>query len=120
MKNYGHIESLKSIIDKKYQGLFISMVSFTKRSKFKVDMDYRKIASDEIIVYDIELSKFIHRKVSVLKIQNKEPLLSETDISMIYDIFLKSNIGDPKIRESHIQFLRHRKQKSPRNNSARA
>jgi hypothetical protein len=114
VQNYGHIEALKLMIDKKYHSLFISMVSFTKRCTFKVDRDYRKIASNELIVYDIELSEFIHRKVSVLKIQNQEPLISETDISMIYDIFLKSNIEDLKIRESHIQSLKEQKaEKSP-------
>jgi hypothetical protein len=66
-QNYGHIEALKSLIEEKYSQLFISMVSFTKRCTFKVDLDYRKIASNELIVYDIELSDFIHRKVSVSK-----------------------------------------------------
>ncbi|MGD6778520.1 nuclease-related domain-containing protein [Sutcliffiella horikoshii] len=54
VQNYGHIRALTSLLDKKYQDKFISMVSFTKRCTFKVDLDYRKIASNEIIVYDIE------------------------------------------------------------------
>ncbi|WP_052806899.1 NERD domain-containing protein [Mesobacillus subterraneus] len=65
VQNYGHIKALTSFIDKKYHDLFISMVSFTKRCTFKVDLDFRKIASNEIIVYDIELSEFIHRKAEV-------------------------------------------------------
>ncbi|WHT48208.1 hypothetical protein QNH10_19680 [Sporosarcina thermotolerans] len=81
------------------------MVSFTKRSTFKVDLDYRKIASNEIIVYDIELSEFIHRKVSVLKIHHKEPLLSESDILTIFNAFSKGNITDPKAREDHNRLL---------------
>ncbi|WP_338788150.1 nuclease-related domain-containing protein [Metabacillus sp. FJAT-53654] len=101
VQNYGHIKALTSFIDKKYYDLFISMVSFTKRSTFKVDLDYRKIASNEIIVYDIELSEFIHRKVSVLKIEHKEPLLNESDIITIYDAFSNANITDPKVREEH-------------------
>lgn len=101
LQNYGHIKALTSIIDNKYQDLFISMVSFTKRCTFKVDTDYRKIASNEMIVYDIELSEFIHRKVSVLKIQHKEPLLKQNDISAIYDAFSNANITDPKVREEH-------------------
>ncbi|MGJ9459655.1 nuclease-related domain-containing protein [Oceanobacillus sp. CF4.6] len=101
VQNYGHIKALTSFIDEKYHDLFISMVSFTKRCTFKVDLDYRKIASNEIIVYDIELSEFIHRKVSVLKIHHKEPLLTESDISIIYNAFAKANITDPKVREEH-------------------
>jgi hypothetical protein len=108
VQNYGHIKALASLIDQKYQKFFISMVSFTKRSTFKVDLDYRKIASNELIVYDIELSEFIHRKVSVLKIQNKEPLLSEREISMIFDVFSKADIKDPAIRREHEQELQAR------------
>ena len=105
VQNYGHIKALTSFIDKKYHDLFISMVSFTKRCTFKVGLDYRKIASNEIIVYDIELSEFIHRKVSVLKIQHKEPLLTEGDISTIYNAFSNTNITDPAVREEHKRAL---------------
>ena len=49
VQNYGHINSLTSLIDEKYHDLFISMVSFTKRCTLN-DLDYRKIASNEIIV----------------------------------------------------------------------
>jgi hypothetical protein len=106
VQNYGHIKALTSFIDPKYHDLFISMVSFTKRCTFKVDIDYRKIASNEIIVYDIELSEFIHRKVSVLKIQYKEPLLTESDILTIFNAFSKANITDPKVREEHKNALK--------------
>ncbi len=106
VQNYGHIIALTSFIDKKYHDLFISMVSFTKRCTFKVDLDYRKIASDEIIVYDIELTEFIHRKVSVLKIQYKEPLLNERDIITIYNAFTNANITDSKVREEHKRALK--------------
>jgi hypothetical protein len=106
VQNYGHIKALTSFIDKKYHDLFISMVSFTKRCTFKVDLDYRKIASDEIIVYDIELTEFIHRKVSVLKIQYKQPLLNERDIIAIYNAFTNANITDPKVREEHKRALK--------------
>jgi membrane peptidoglycan carboxypeptidase len=105
VQNYGHIKALSSLIDEKYQDLFVSMVSFTKRSTFKVDPDYRKISSNELIVYDIELSEFILRKESVLKIQHKEPLLNESDISSIYQDFLEANITDLKVREEHKRVL---------------
>lgn len=106
VQNYGHIKALTSLIDEKYHDLFISMVSFTKRCTFKVDLDYRRIASNEIIVYDIELSEFIHRKVSVLKIHHKEPLLTESDILTIFNAFSKANITDPKVREEHNRALK--------------
>ncbi|THE13968.1 NERD domain-containing protein [Bacillus timonensis] len=106
VQNYGHIKALTAFIDKNYHDFFISMVSFTKRCTFKVDLEYRKIASNEIIVYDIELSEFIHRKVSVLKVQHKEPLLTEGDISTIYNAFTEANITDPKVREQHKHALK--------------
>jgi hypothetical protein len=106
VQNYGHIQALKSIVDERYHDFFISMVSFTKRCTFKVDLNYRKIASNELIVYDIELSEFIHRKVSVLKIHHKIPILNEQEIVKIYHIFSNANISDTKIRELHKQALK--------------
>ncbi|MCM3744089.1 NERD domain-containing protein [Sporosarcina luteola] len=106
VQNYGHIKALTSFIDEKYHDLFISVVSFTKRCTFKVDLDYRKIASNELIVYDIELSEFIHRKISVLKIHHKEPLLTQSDILTIFNAFSKANITDPKAREEHNRLLK--------------
>ncbi|MCL7749186.1 nuclease-related domain-containing protein [Halalkalibacter alkaliphilus] len=104
VQNYGYIKALASIIHEKDPNLFISMVSFTKRCTFKVDIDYRKIASNEIIVYDIELSEFIHRKISVMK-YHKEPLLTERDISTIYNAFSNANIIDFSVREEHKRLL---------------
>lgn len=106
VQNYGHIKALTSLVEEKYHNLFISMVSFTKRCTLKVDLDYRKIASNEIIVYDIELSDFIHRKISILKIQHKEPLLTESEIATSYNAISFANITDTKIREEHKQLLK--------------
>ncbi|MCJ8007432.1 nuclease-related domain-containing protein [Lederbergia wuyishanensis] len=112
VQNYGHIKALKALIDEKYRDLFISMVSFTKRCTFKVELDYRKIQSNELIVYDIELSEFILRKLSILKIQHKEPLLNEQDILAIYNSFYRANIVDPKIREEHTHGLKAQLEKT--------
>jgi hypothetical protein len=71
------------------------MISFTKRCTFIVDLDYRKIASNEI-----------HRKVSVLKIHHKEPLLTESNILAIFNAFSKANLTDPKVREEHKRALK--------------
>jgi hypothetical protein len=88
------------------------MVSFTKRSTFKVDPDYRKIASNELIMYDIELSEFIHRKESVLKIQHKEPLLSESDLLAINQAIVNANIPDLTVREEHKRALNNSDKKT--------
>ncbi|WP_257351638.1 nuclease-related domain-containing protein [Pseudalkalibacillus decolorationis] len=113
IQNYGHIQALRNYIDEKYHPLFISMVSFTKRCTFKIDeLDFRKIASDELLVYDIELFDYIRRKVSVLKIQHKEPLLSENDINKIYQAITEANITDQTIREEHVKFLKEGKSKA--------
>ncbi|MCA1321596.1 NERD domain-containing protein [Bacillus tianshenii] len=101
VQNYGHIKALTQLIQAKYHDSIISMVSFTKRCTFKVDIDYRKIASNELIVYDIELSDFIHRKLNVLKIQHKNPLLSQEDSSRILHTLSTANITDVKVREHH-------------------
>lgn len=68
-----------------------------------------------MIVYDIELSEFIHRKESVLKIQHKEPLLSEGDISTIYQAILHANIPDQIVREEHARALNKQKNSSRSN-----
>lgn len=106
VQNYGHIKALTALINNRYHNLFISMVSFTKRCTFKVDLDYRKIASNKLIVYDIELSEFIHRKISVMKISHKEPLLTEEDISIIFNAINNANITDQKIKGEHKRALR--------------
>ncbi len=51
MQNFGHINALKNVIEKKYDPHFISIVSFTKRCTFKLEEGLRKISSDELVVY---------------------------------------------------------------------
>src|SRR5690606_7280896 len=65
VQNYGHIQAIKNLIDLKYHNFFISMISFTKRCTFKIDEDLRKIQSNELVIYDIELTEFINRKVAI-------------------------------------------------------
>jgi hypothetical protein len=113
IQNYGHIEALKNCVEANYHHLFISVVSFTKRCTFKMDeLDYRKIASNQLLVYDVELFDYIHRKVSVLKVQHDQPLLNENEILKIYNAIKAENITDQKIRESHIQALKANNTKS--------
>ncbi|WP_442598597.1 nuclease-related domain-containing protein [Neobacillus sp. D3-1R] len=120
IQNYGHIQALKNIISPKHHKNFISMVSFTKRCTFKVDLEFRKISSNDLIVYDIELSEYIHRKVSVLKLQSKEPFLSNEEIESIYLSIKQENIEDPAIRELHKQALKDDNSNKPEENKVQA
>jgi hypothetical protein len=106
VQNYGHIQALKTFIDKKHHDLFISIVSFTKRCTFKVGLDYRTIESNELIVYDIELTDYITRKISMVKYINKRTLLNADDILNIYNNLSNANITDLKMRENHNQILK--------------
>jgi len=111
-QNFGHIQSLKSLIDKKFEDNFISIVSFTKRCTLKIDSDFRKIHSNELLIYDIELSDYISRKLSVLKITHESQIITEAEISEIYNEFSNANITDPQVRKEHITALKENSIKS--------
>ncbi|MBG9654902.1 nuclease-related domain-containing protein [Cytobacillus firmus] len=117
IQNYGHIQALKNFINSNYHNSIISFVSFTKRCTFKVDIELRKITSNELIVYDVELSEFINRKINVLKLQNKNPLISENMINKIYLTLSEANITDPKIRQDHTDGLQAAKSEASNTNS---
>jgi hypothetical protein len=111
-QNYGHIQALKSFVDEEFHNHFISMVSFTKRCTFKIDdLTIRKIASDNLLVYDVELFDYIHRKVSVLKLENEQPILTEDDINMMYHAIEKANITDKSLRDEHVKSLQGKSNK---------
>ncbi|WP_085522749.1 nuclease-related domain-containing protein [Tuberibacillus sp. Marseille-P3662] len=101
MQNDGHIKALKQYVDKKFDSQFISLISFTKRCKLKIDNDMREISSDEMVIYDLYLSETINRKVLRKQLQVKEPMLSQVDIQNIYNTINAENITDPKVREEH-------------------
>lgn len=109
MQNYGHIQALKNFIDGKYHQYFVSMVSFTKRCTFKIEEELRKIHSNQLVIYDVELTEFINRKVAVLKLQYKNPILMEDDIELIYNSLSNSNILDESIRKQHIESIQLKK-----------
>ncbi|MNP46014.1 hypothetical protein D3C76_1399840 [compost metagenome] len=85
------------------------MISFTMRCRFSIDPELRKIQSDELIVYDVELSEFISRKLLRLKTENSEPLFSKEQIQSIYDQLSQLNIVDPKVRNIHIEKINSNK-----------
>ncbi|XEC96000.1 nuclease-related domain-containing protein [Paenibacillus tarimensis] len=103
MQNYGHIKALENIL-KAFSGLtYISMISFTMRCRFSIDPALRKIDSDELVVYDTELSEFIQRKINRIRATSDKALLSETEINQIYNIIKSENITDAEIRAKHNQ-----------------
>lgn len=108
MQNYSHIQALKSFIEAKYHPYFISVVSFTKRCTFKIEEELRKISSTELVIYDVELTQFINRKVAVLKLQSP-PLFLKSEMEMIYNSLVNANITDAAIRKQHIDIIEEKK-----------
>ncbi|MEK5174573.1 nuclease-related domain-containing protein [Heyndrickxia sp. FSL W8-0496] len=105
-QNYGHILAIKSILKKLDDSNLVSIVSFTKRSTFKVNEELRKIQSNDLIVYDIELSEFINRKINVLKLQHKSEIYTEQEILNMYNQLYEANITNSGIRKKHVQMLK--------------
>ncbi|CAG7646936.1 hypothetical protein PAESOLCIP111_05276 [Paenibacillus solanacearum] len=109
MQNYGHIKAIEAQLSGRKDIKFISMISFTMRCRFSIDPELRKIHSDELIVYDVELSEFIHRKITRLAAEQPAPSLTEADIQRIFDQISSANITDPKIRAEHIEKVKQPK-----------
>jgi hypothetical protein len=109
MQNYGHIQALKNFIDVKYYQFFISIVSFTKRCTLKIEEELRQINSNQLVIYDVELTQFINRKIAVLKLQFNKPVLMKDDIEIIYNSLLNSNILDESIRKQHVESIQAKK-----------
>lgn len=110
-QNYGHIKA----IEEQLRGFtftnltYISMVSFTMRCRFSVDPQLRKIESDELVVYDTELSEFIQRKINRIRATSNQPLLTDDDILALYEILQKANITNQEIRQEHITKIKSNK-----------
>lgn len=107
-QNYGHIQVVKEVLETVDDTHFVSMVSFTKRSTFKVNEELRKIQSNDLIVYDTELSEFIARNINVLKLQNPEPLFSMGELQELYNKLNVANITDFQIRAKHVEKLKEK------------
>lgn len=104
-QNFGHIQAIKSVLGTVEDRAIVSIVSFTKRSTFKVNVELRKIQSNDLIVYDTELSEFITRKLSVLQLQHQSPIFSDVNILNMYTKIEETNISDQDIRKKHIEML---------------
>ncbi|MBG9550272.1 MULTISPECIES: nuclease-related domain-containing protein [Cytobacillus] len=111
-QNFGHIKAVQSLLSNVNVSNIVSMVSFSRRCIFKVDLNLRKIQSNELIVYDTELSDFITRKQNVLRLLFKAPVYTEEKIQQIYDILTRNNITDKEIREQHIKNIKMNRKES--------
>jgi len=105
-QNYGHIESIRSMIQVEKEHI-VSLVSFTRRCTFSVDPELRKIGSNDLIVYDIELTEFIQRKINRLRELNKEHRFTAEQIESMYASLLRENITDAKARAAHIEGIKN-------------
>lgn len=105
-QNYGHIKAIESLIKGVAAVKFVSMISFTMRCRFSIDPELRKIHSDELVVYDVELSEFISRKLINLKTRTPEPPISAAQAQTIYDRLAQANITDAEIRKLHVQRIK--------------
>jgi hypothetical protein len=108
MQNAGHIKAIAALLANFPKLRYVSMVSFTMRCRFAIDPDLRKIQSDELVVYDVELSEFIQRKQLRMKAEAVLPL-SEEEITRIYETIRSANIVDPAVREEHIRRIHGRR-----------
>ena len=100
-QNYGHMKILQSILSEFKDLTFVSIISFTLRCRFSVDPELRKIESNELVIYDVELSDYIERKLRRLKYEISEPVLSESDVNRVYELISKANITNPQVRTEH-------------------
>lgn len=103
MQNYGHIQAIRSYLPDYQSSRYISLVSFTMRCRFSVDPDLRKVQSDELIVYDVELSEYIQRKMNRIQAEKVDVILMESDIQKIYQALSAAHLTDPKIRAVHVE-----------------
>jgi hypothetical protein len=101
LQNYGHIKALENILTSYDKLTYISLVSFTMRCRFSINPELRKIGSDQLIVYDTEVSDFIHRKIYRMQMEGKQPLIDNHNIIEIYEVIKNANVTDPSIREKH-------------------
>ncbi|OBZ07570.1 NERD nuclease [Bacillus sp. FJAT-27264] len=103
-QNYGHIKAIETLLKGVPKEKSVSIISFTMRCRFSIDPELRQIQSNELVVYDVELSEFISRKLIRLKIENpEEALFSQMQIQSIYDQLCQANITDTEIRKLHIE-----------------
>lgn len=105
-QNYGHIKAIHNLVPQIDMSQFVSMVSFTKRSTFKVNEELRKMQSNELIVYDTELTEFITRKLNVLKMTMKSAAFTDEQINEMHLVLSLKNVVDPNLRANHVKQIK--------------
>ncbi|MFS0873970.1 nuclease-related domain-containing protein [Paenibacillus xylanilyticus] len=105
-QNYGHIKALEHVLVEYSDLFFISIVSFTMRCRFSIDPELRKIESNELIVYDTELSEFINRKIIRVKTTTENVPINNVEVQQIYESLLNANITDASKRAEHINKIK--------------
>jgi len=105
-QNYGHIKALESLLNYSTDLQYISMISFTMRCRFSIDPELRKIESNELIVYDVELSEYISRKINRLKLISSQQLLASDEVEIILKKIQEANITDSTIRIKHVKAIK--------------
>lgn len=116
-QNYGHVQAIKSHLPSIKNENIISMISFTKRCTFKVNPELRKIQSNDLIVYDTELSEFITRKLNVLKLLHQKEIFTDDEVLNMYHVLNEKNITDQKVREKHIELINEKIDKNSSENT---
>ncbi|WP_088041816.1 nuclease-related domain-containing protein [Bacillus sp. EAC] len=104
-QNFGHIKAINALLDNVDLSSYISIVSFSRRCIFKVNEELRKIHSNDLIVYDTELTDYINRKLNVLKLQPQLNSFTDEEILMMFNKLNGKNILDPEIRQKHIELI---------------
>lgn len=102
-QNAGHIKALQERLSELSSIPYISLISFTMRCRFNVEPELRKIDSNDLIVYDVELSEFIQRKINRLKMTKSAGTLTNSEVERAYGLLQQLNITDPVLREQHVK-----------------
>lgn len=107
LQNYGHVQAVKQVLHDVRSLAYISIISFTMRGRFSVDPALRKIQSDQLVIYDVELSDYIQRKLTRFSLE-KAPQMTRQEMENIYNLLVKANITDPKRRKQHVSRIKKR------------
>jgi hypothetical protein len=107
-QNYGHVKALESLLlDFSVELQYISIISFTMRCRFSIDPDLRKIESNELIIYDVELSEYISRKINRLVLTASQQPLNSIEIETLLNKIREANITDSDIKMDHVKAIRN-------------
>lgn len=106
-QNYGHVQTIRTILQLPYTNSIYSLISFTKRAIFRVDPELRKIQSNNLCVYDVELTEFINRKIHITKLTNSTPIFTDEQIETMFQALLNANIENKQIREQHVNNIKN-------------